>query len=43
MSRMVCWSLKLAEYNVDIEHRTGKENAVVDGLSRNPQGSKEMV
>lgn len=40
---MVRWSLKLAEYNVDIEHRAGKENAVVRVLSRNPQVSKEIV
>lgn len=36
-ARMVLRSLKLAVYNVDIEHRARKENAVAVSLSRNPQ------
>lgn len=36
LSRMVRWSLNLAEYNLDVESGVGKENAVADLLSRNP-------
>lgn len=40
---MVKWSLKLAENNVSIEHRAGKEDATADALSRNPQEYVEVV
>ncbi|GFU84935.1 hypothetical protein TNCV_4282031 [Trichonephila clavipes] len=33
---MIQWVLKLAEFNVEWEHRTGTQNVVVDILSRNP-------
>lgn len=42
-SRKVCWSLKLAEYNVDIEHRAGKANVVTNAFSRNPEECMEVV
>lgn len=42
-STMVCWSLKFAEYNVDIEHRAGKKNAVNDAPSRNVQECLDMI
>lgn len=40
---MVCWSLKSAEYKVDIDHRAGEEKVVSDDLSRNPQEYLEVV
>ncbi|GFX09425.1 retrovirus-related Pol polyprotein from transposon 412 [Trichonephila clavipes] len=33
---MIRWVLKLAEFNIEWEHRPGTQNAVVDVLSRNP-------
>ncbi|GFT81130.1 retrovirus-related Pol polyprotein from transposon 297 [Trichonephila clavipes] len=33
---MIRWALKLAEFNVEWEHRPGTQNAVADVLSRNP-------
>ncbi|GFS88626.1 retrovirus-related Pol polyprotein from transposon 17.6 [Trichonephila clavipes] len=35
-SRMIKWALKLAEFNVECEHRPGSQNVVADVLSRNP-------
>ncbi|GFX09587.1 retrovirus-related Pol polyprotein from transposon gypsy [Trichonephila clavipes] len=35
-SRMIRWVLKLAEFNIEWEHRPGTQNAVSDVLSRNP-------
>ncbi|GFX42234.1 retrovirus-related Pol polyprotein from transposon opus [Trichonephila clavipes] len=35
-SRMIRWVLKLAEFNVEWEHRAGAQNVVADILSRNP-------
>ena len=32
--RLVSWSLVLQEYNLEIQHIPGSENAVADGLSR---------
>ncbi|GFY08084.1 retrovirus-related Pol polyprotein from transposon 297 [Trichonephila clavipes] len=34
--RMIKWVLKLAEFNIEWEHRPGTQNAVADVLSRNP-------
>ncbi|GFV57524.1 hypothetical protein TNCV_3270551 [Trichonephila clavipes] len=33
---MIRWVLKLAEFNLEWEHRPGNQNAVTDVLSRNP-------
>ncbi|GFV00960.1 transposon Ty3-I Gag-Pol polyprotein [Trichonephila clavipes] len=33
---MIRWALKLAEFNIEWEHRLGTQNAVADVLSRNP-------
>ncbi|GFT81158.1 retrovirus-related Pol polyprotein from transposon 17.6 [Trichonephila clavipes] len=33
---MIRWALKLAEFNIEWEHRPGTQNAVSDVLSRNP-------
>ncbi|GFX03400.1 retrovirus-related Pol polyprotein from transposon opus [Trichonephila clavipes] len=38
-SRMIRWVLRLAEINVEWEHRPGTQNAVTDILSRNPDES----
>ncbi|GFT03722.1 retrovirus-related Pol polyprotein from transposon 297 [Trichonephila clavipes] len=35
-NRMIRWALKLAEFNVEWEHRSRTQNAVADVLSRNP-------
>ncbi|GFU76367.1 retrovirus-related Pol polyprotein from transposon opus [Trichonephila clavipes] len=35
-SRMIGWVLKLAEFNIEWEHRSGTQNVVADVLSRNP-------
>ncbi|GFV98991.1 retrovirus-related Pol polyprotein from transposon opus [Trichonephila clavipes] len=35
-NRMIRWALKLAEFNIEMEHRPGTQNAVTDILSRNP-------
>ncbi|GFU75215.1 retrovirus-related Pol polyprotein from transposon 17.6 [Trichonephila clavipes] len=35
-SRMIRWTLKLSEFNIEWEHRPGVQNVVVDVLSRNP-------
>ncbi|GFV65722.1 retrovirus-related Pol polyprotein from transposon opus [Trichonephila clavipes] len=35
-SRMIRWFLKLAEFNIEWEHRSGTQNAVADVLARNP-------
>ncbi|GFV23328.1 retrovirus-related Pol polyprotein from transposon 297 [Trichonephila clavipes] len=35
-SRMIRWVLKLAEFNIEWEHRSRTQNAVADVLSRNP-------
>lgn len=34
-SRVVWWYLKLVEFNVVIQYKAGKKNALVDALSRN--------
>ncbi|GFX57985.1 uncharacterized protein TNCV_4047441 [Trichonephila clavipes] len=33
---MIRWVLKLTEFNIEWEHHSGTQNAVVDVLSRNP-------
>ncbi|GFX26478.1 retrovirus-related Pol polyprotein from transposon 297 [Trichonephila clavipes] len=35
-SRMIRWALKLSEFNIEWEHRSGTQNVVADVLSRNP-------
>ncbi|GFS97409.1 retrovirus-related Pol polyprotein from transposon gypsy [Trichonephila clavipes] len=35
-NRMIRWALKLAEFNIEWEHRRGTQNAVANVLSRNP-------
>ncbi|GFT20858.1 retrovirus-related Pol polyprotein from transposon 17.6 [Trichonephila clavipes] len=40
-SRMVRWTLKLSEFNIEWEHRTGVQNVVVDVLSRDLVGNME--
>ncbi|GFW65949.1 retrovirus-related Pol polyprotein from transposon 297 [Trichonephila clavipes] len=35
-NRMIRWVLKLAEFNIEREHRPGTQNVVADVLSRNP-------
>ncbi|GFV98646.1 retrovirus-related Pol polyprotein from transposon 17.6 [Trichonephila clavipes] len=35
-NRMIRWALKLAEFNIEWEHRLGTQNAEVGVLSRNP-------
>lgn len=34
---MATWALKLADYNIEVPHKTGKENVVTDALSHNHQ------
>ncbi|GFS56973.1 hypothetical protein TNCV_4237851 [Trichonephila clavipes] len=33
---MIRWALKLAEFNIEWEHRHGTQNTIADVLSRNP-------
>ncbi|GFT81132.1 retrovirus-related Pol polyprotein from transposon opus [Trichonephila clavipes] len=40
-SRMIRWSLKLSEFNIEWEHKPGVQNVVADLLSRNPVDSVE--
>ncbi|GFX49248.1 transposon Tf2-6 polyprotein [Trichonephila clavipes] len=40
-SRMIRWELKLSEFNIEWEHRTGVQNVVADVLSRNPVGNMD--
>ncbi|GFV40553.1 retrovirus-related Pol polyprotein from transposon opus [Trichonephila clavipes] len=35
-NRMIRWTLKLAEFNIEWEHRPGTQNTIADALSRNP-------
>ena len=35
--RLARWAIRLAEYEFDLQHRSGKSNANADALSRNPQ------
>ncbi|GFV77348.1 retrovirus-related Pol polyprotein from transposon 297 [Trichonephila clavipes] len=35
-NRMIRWALKLAEFNIEWEHRPGTQNTIADVLSRNP-------
>ncbi|GFT96578.1 retrovirus-related Pol polyprotein from transposon 17.6 [Trichonephila clavipes] len=35
-SRMIRWALKLSEFNIEWEHRSGVQNVVPDVLSKNP-------
>ena len=35
-SKLIKWRLQLAEYEFEIKHRPGKQNAVADALSRLP-------
>ncbi|GFW51364.1 retrovirus-related Pol polyprotein from transposon opus [Trichonephila clavipes] len=35
-NRMIRWALKLAEFNIEREHRPGTQNTIADILSRNP-------
>ncbi|GFW57151.1 retrovirus-related Pol polyprotein from transposon opus [Trichonephila clavipes] len=35
-NRMIRWALKLAEFNIEWEHRPGIQNTIADVLSRNP-------
>ncbi|GFW08627.1 retrovirus-related Pol polyprotein from transposon opus [Trichonephila clavipes] len=34
-NRMIRWALKLAEFNIEWEHRPGTQNTIADVLSRN--------
>ena len=34
-NKLMRWSLKIQEYDIEIKHRKGKENKVADALSRN--------
>lgn len=43
LSEMAGWCSKLAEFNVEVEHRAGKESAVADTLSRNYEEIVEVV
>ncbi|GFX44028.1 retrovirus-related Pol polyprotein from transposon 17.6 [Trichonephila clavipes] len=40
-SRMIRWALKLSEFNIEWEHRSGVQNVVADVLSRNPVGNMD--
>ncbi|GFW47695.1 retrovirus-related Pol polyprotein from transposon 17.6 [Trichonephila clavipes] len=40
-SRMIRWALKLSEFNIKWEHRSGVQNVVADILSRNPVGNMD--
>ncbi|GFW24526.1 retrovirus-related Pol polyprotein from transposon opus [Trichonephila clavipes] len=40
-SRMIRWALKLSEFNIEWEHKSGVQNVVADLLSRNPVDSIE--
>ncbi|GFT15534.1 retrovirus-related Pol polyprotein from transposon opus [Trichonephila clavipes] len=40
-SRMIRWTLKLSEFNIEWEHRPGVQNVDADLLSRNPVDSVE--
>lgn len=42
-SRIVRRCLNLAEFNVETEHKAGKDNAVADTLSLNPQEYVKVV
>ena len=42
-SKIARWSLILAEYDMEIVHRAGKDNTVPDLLSRLPLGSQESA
>ncbi|GFX41007.1 retrovirus-related Pol polyprotein from transposon opus [Trichonephila clavipes] len=35
-NRMIRWALKLAEFNIEWEHRPGTQNTIADVLSKNP-------
>ncbi|GFU25500.1 uncharacterized protein K02A2.6 [Trichonephila clavipes] len=35
-NKMIIWALKLAEFNIEWEHRPGTQNTIADVLSRNP-------
>ncbi|GFY11537.1 uncharacterized protein TNCV_4230061 [Trichonephila clavipes] len=41
--RMIRFVLKLAEFNIEWEHRPGTQNAVADILSRNPVESRKLI
>ncbi|GFU98342.1 retrovirus-related Pol polyprotein from transposon 17.6 [Trichonephila clavipes] len=41
-SRMIRWTLKLSEFNIEWEHRPGVQNVVSDVLSRNPVGNTDV-
>ncbi|GFV95296.1 retrovirus-related Pol polyprotein from transposon 17.6 [Trichonephila clavipes] len=38
---MKIWALKLSEFNIEWEHRSGVQNVVADVLSRNPVGNMD--
>ncbi|GFX79173.1 retrovirus-related Pol polyprotein from transposon 17.6 [Trichonephila clavipes] len=38
-SRMIRWALKLSEFKIEWEHRSGVQNVVADVFSRNPVGN----
>ncbi|GFV96549.1 retrovirus-related Pol polyprotein from transposon 297 [Trichonephila clavipes] len=38
---MIKWALKLSEFNIEWEHRSGDQNVVGDILSRNPVGNMD--
>ncbi|GFX07482.1 retrovirus-related Pol polyprotein from transposon 17.6 [Trichonephila clavipes] len=40
-SRMISWALKLSEFNIEWEHRSGVQNVVANVLSRNPVGNMD--
>lgn len=43
LSHMVKWRLKLAHYNLNIDHMAGKENAKAGVLSGNSQDSIKRI
>jgi len=42
-SRLMCWKLKLEEYDYKIIHKAGKSDTNIDVLSRNPIRNDEHV
>lgn len=42
--RMIRWAIRISQYNIDLQHRSGKQHIDADHLSRIPQGqNKEPV
>ncbi|GFW16255.1 retrovirus-related Pol polyprotein from transposon 297 [Trichonephila clavipes] len=42
-NRMIRLALKLAEFNIEWEHRSETQNAVANVLSRNPIGNRKLI